>query len=139
MEGFGGSDTAREAEDGKRGGGRKLPATCLKWTQLPALKDRKKPGKTRPSAEIVECEIGKFGGHENRRRIRGKRFLAHPEASVFWLIRLILLSRVAIETQVDLHYELMISSLGKISERRDRLIFCGARAENPDFSQVAVV
>src|SRR5271165_2102759 len=52
---------------------------------------------------------------------------------------LILLSRVAIETQVDWHYELMISSLGKISERRDRLIFCGARAENPDFSQVAVV
>jgi len=51
----------------------------------------------------------------------------------------VLLSRVAIETQVDWHYELMISSLGKISERRDRLIFCGARAENPDFSQVAVV
>src|SRR5208282_2913970 len=67
MEGFGGSDTAREAEDGKRGGGRKLPATCLKGTQLPDFKNRKKPGKTRPSAEIVECEIGKFGGHENRR------------------------------------------------------------------------
>ena len=67
MEGFGGSDTAREAEDGKRGGGRKLPATCLKGTQLPDFKNRKKPGRTRPSAEIVECEIGKFGGHENRR------------------------------------------------------------------------
>jgi hypothetical protein len=67
MEGFGGSDTAREAEDGKRGGGRKLPATCLKGTQLPDFKDRKKPGKNRPSAEIVECEIGKLGGHENRR------------------------------------------------------------------------
>jgi hypothetical protein len=69
MEGFGGSDTAREAEDGKRGGGRKLPATCLKGTQLPDFKNRKKPGKNRPSAEIVECEIGKFGGHENRRSI----------------------------------------------------------------------
>src|SRR5208283_5261328 len=42
MEGFGGSDTAREAEDGKRGGGRKLLATCLKGTQLPDFKDRKK-------------------------------------------------------------------------------------------------
>ena len=69
MEGFGGSDTAREAEDGKRGGGRKLPASCLKGTQLPDFKDRKKPRKTGPSAEIVECEIGKFGGHENRRSI----------------------------------------------------------------------
>jgi hypothetical protein len=68
MEGFGGSDIAREAEEGKRGGGRKSPATCLKGTQLPDFKDRKKPRKTRPSAEIVECEIGKFGGHENRRK-----------------------------------------------------------------------
>ena len=38
MEDFGGSDTAREAEDGKRGGGRKLPASCLKGTQLPDFK-----------------------------------------------------------------------------------------------------
>src|SRR5271166_3784835 len=88
MEGFGGSDTAREAEDGKRGGGRKLPATCLKGTQLPDFKDRKKPGKNRPSAEIVECEIGKFGGHENRRIALAALLQAVQEVGIVAVVRI---------------------------------------------------